>query len=124
MSVDVFGRKLSGRRANGHRGPPGVGFKLTAEGHFDLQNKRLENLAPPRQPNDAIDWETVQRIVQLEIKSMTDITARLRSELDDLDVIVKAELLQIKTIIQNIQERFDGRRTTESGGGASQASET
>ena len=27
------------------RGPPGVGFKLTANGNYDLSNKRLTNVA-------------------------------------------------------------------------------
>ena len=29
--------------AGGTRGPPGVGFKLTANGNYDLENKRLIN---------------------------------------------------------------------------------
>lgn len=115
MSVDVFGRKLKGGRANGHRGPPGVGFKLTSEGHYDLENKRLENLAPPLQPKDAINLKAVEDIVQ---KYMAEIIPELRS---DLDKIIKAELPQIKKNIQNLQNsRFDG----SSSGGAAQASKT
>ena len=31
MSVDVFGRNLG--KTEGNRGPPGVGFKVTTNGH-------------------------------------------------------------------------------------------
>lgn len=34
------------------RGPPGVGFKLTPEGNYDLQSKKLVNGAPPDDDND------------------------------------------------------------------------
>ena len=40
MSVDVFGCKLE-QRSRGSRGPPDVGYKLTADGQYDADNKRL-----------------------------------------------------------------------------------
>ena len=36
------------------KGEKGVGFSLTADRHFHLQNKRLTNLAPPVDNNDAV----------------------------------------------------------------------
>ena len=38
----------------GDKGDKGVGFSLTADRHFHLQNKRLTNLAPPVDNNDAV----------------------------------------------------------------------
>lgn len=112
MSVDVFGRKLKDKTNAPHRGPPGVGFKLTPEGHFDLENKQLTNLAPPKQPNDAVNLKTVQ-----------DMVARLRSDLDDLSAIVKAELERKNINNQNAKYWYYDA-APESGGGASQASKT
>lgn len=100
MSLDVFGRKLKGKGGEGQRGLPGVGFKLTSEGNYDLENSRLENLASPLQSNDAINLKTVQDMVQMAVDSMTVITARLRSDLDDLNTIIEAEL-KIKTSYKN-----------------------
>ena len=36
------------------RGRPGIGFKLTEDGDFDLGNKRLRNIAIPVEETDAI----------------------------------------------------------------------
>lgn len=44
MSVDVFRRTLI-RAKEVHQGPPGIGFSLTDDGHFDLENHKLCNVA-------------------------------------------------------------------------------
>ena len=36
------------------RSRPGVGFKLTEKGDFDLENKRLSNIAIPIESDDAV----------------------------------------------------------------------
>ena len=58
MSVDIFGRQLGEfTRSHGHsntRGPPGIGFKLTADNQFDIDEKRLCNIGDPVDENDAI----------------------------------------------------------------------
>ena len=38
----------------GEKGEKAVGFRLTADRHFHLKNKRLTNLAPPVDNNDAV----------------------------------------------------------------------
>ena len=109
MSVDVFGRNLG--KTEGSRGPPGVGFKVTTDGHYDIENKKLCNVADPQQPNDAVNLKTQRNIIQIEIRGMIDITTRLRSSLDDLDIIVDnhkdeldAQISQIKADILTIKE--------------------
>ena len=37
----------------GIRGPPGIGYKLTPNGNYDLENKKLSNLKPGQNDNDA-----------------------------------------------------------------------
>ena len=44
----------SEKRLKGEKGEKGVGFRLTADQHFHLENKRLTNLAPPVDNNDAV----------------------------------------------------------------------
>ena len=44
----------SEKSQKGEKGNKGVGFSLTADRHFHLQNKRLTNLAPPVDNNDAV----------------------------------------------------------------------
>ena len=35
------------------RGLPGVGFKLTDDGDYDMENKKLRNVAEPQSKNDS-----------------------------------------------------------------------
>lgn len=39
--------------SRGQRGLPGVGFKLTASGDYDMENKQLKNLKNPTDNQDA-----------------------------------------------------------------------
>ena len=109
MSIDVFGHTLN--RAKGSPGPPGIGYKLTIDGQYDIENKKLCNVADPQQPKDVVNLETLRKIIQIEIQGMIDITTRLRSSLDDLDIIVEnhrdeidAEFKKIKDDILTIKE--------------------
>ena len=45
---------LSVRPERGEKGDRGQGFRLTADQHFHLEDKRLTNLAPPVDKNDAV----------------------------------------------------------------------
>lgn len=54
-TIDKFGRRKGG--ANNSlvaRGPPGVGFNLTTDNHFDIQNKRLKNIGEPIDSQDGV----------------------------------------------------------------------
>ena len=44
----------SEKNQKGDKGERGVGFKLTADRHFHLEDRRLTNLAPPVHKNDAV----------------------------------------------------------------------
>ena len=44
----------SEKSQKGDKGDKGQGFRLTADQHFHLENKRLTNLAPPVDNNDAV----------------------------------------------------------------------
>ena len=61
MSVDVFGRQLG--KNEGTRGSPGFGFKLTIDGQYDVENKRLSNVTESREPNDAANLSLVRQLI-------------------------------------------------------------
>ena len=44
----------SEKNQKGEKGDRGVGFKLTSDRHFHLEDRRLTNLAPPVHKNDAV----------------------------------------------------------------------
>ena len=74
-TIDKFGRqKFQGGRSL--RGPSGIGFKLTEQGHYDIQNKILTNVAPPLSPDDAVNKEYVlDQIGQLR-KTVSDLISK------------------------------------------------
>lgn len=55
-TVDKFGRFKSfhGGRVGTTRGPPGLGFILDRDGNYDMQNRRLTNVADGVEPNDCV----------------------------------------------------------------------
>lgn len=85
MSVDVFGRNLE--RSGGSRGPPGVGFKVTSDGQYDMDNKRLTNVANPIQLNEAVNLETVYRIRSTDYQTLTSKISSLQSDLTELEKV-------------------------------------
>ena len=70
MSVDVFGRTLI-RAKEVYQGPQGVGFLLTREGDFDIEKRRLCNVAPAIEPSDAVNLEALQ-ILEEKINQLTN----------------------------------------------------
>ena len=87
MSVDVFGRHLN--KIQGTPGPAGIGYKFTDNGQYDIDNKRLCNVAAPNELTDAVNLTTLHRIVRAEIDSVLDIIKKIKSDIQDLDVIVE-----------------------------------
>ena len=72
-SIDVFGKPLTNRYSGGQRGPPGIGFKLTAEGNFDLEERKLCNVGEPQQESDAVTLKSVRMTVEKALSSLYDI---------------------------------------------------
>ena len=94
-SIDVFGQQLI-RYTVPQRGPPGVGFRFTVDGNYDLEAKRLCFVANPERPTDAATLQTVQDIVQ-------NVSIALNQQLNDLE----AKLQNFERVLNRIEE--DGR---------------
>lgn len=52
-TIDKFGRRKGVDDGGVQRGAPGIGFKLSSNGEFDMVGKRLINVAKPVNSNDA-----------------------------------------------------------------------
>lgn len=102
MSVDVFGRQLN--QAEGVRGPPGIGYKITKDGQYDLENKRLCNLAQPINFNDAVNLETLQNKIEAEVQR---VLKPLRKKVKNLTDIFDLQKIDIYSKIKNLIEVFD-----------------
>lgn len=53
MPVDKFGRLKKEKGSAPVKGPPGVGFKVSENGDYDIDNKRLIHVAEPIEDGDA-----------------------------------------------------------------------
>lgn len=66
MSVDIFGRGSSelSQNVKSIRGPPGVGFKITTDDQFDIEKRRLCNVAEPVNKEDAVNLRRLQKALK------------------------------------------------------------
>ena len=44
----------------GARGPPGIGFKVTDDGNYDMENKKIVNIGTATTLNDVVDFKFVR----------------------------------------------------------------
>ncbi len=66
----MFGRRTEKPEAT--RGPPGIGYKLTQEGQFDIENKRICNLAAPVDKSDAVNLKSLQQAISDQQKAFQE----------------------------------------------------
>lgn len=105
MSVDVFGRQLNKSVLANSRGPPGrpgIGFKTTASGDYDLEGKRLCNVGEPKEPNDAATVTTLHKKSHNNIKF-------LRKEINESNLLLVQGL---EANIQNIAKTLNSNLET------------
>lgn len=95
MSVDVFGRKLDRVK----KGSPGIGYKITKDGHYDVDNKRICNLADPQQENDVVNLRTLRKTSEADVKGLISIITNLQTSINYVQVELikqKREILKLK----------------------------
>ena len=76
MSVDKFGRYRG--KGTPVRGRPGVGFVLTAEGDYSIQNKRLKNVASPNDPADVATKVYVDKLHTDNLRELKDVHLNIK----------------------------------------------
>ena len=99
-SVDVFGRQLT-KSVGGSRGPPGEGFKITLDGQYDIDNRRLCNLADPTSDSDAVSMKVMQSTIKQEVRLTYAVTSSLRSDVDDISILIQILQSQIEENLKN-----------------------
>lgn len=88
MSVDVFGRHINKRRANPNVRT--IGFKLTSDGQYNINGKRLCNVSPPERENDAVTVQFMlnkidenQRVIDKKLNEFEQIFQKLRDQVEE-----------------------------------------
>ena len=92
MSVDVFGRQLIEKKEF-HQGAPGIGFVLTPESQFDIQNKRLCNVADAIELTDAVTLNNLKSIEE-QIKNLKESHDNLVKAIEIFEDQTKQNLLK------------------------------
>lgn len=104
----MFGRQLD--KSVLSRGPPGIGFKTTKDGHYDLEKKRLCNIADPEEDSDAISFNVLtaksHNIIELLRKEIeenrTQLAQGLETSIKDvintINIVLQREMDQMKTL--------------------------
>ena len=96
---------------NGKDGLPGVGFKLTSAGDFDLQRKRLTNVAEGTENSDAVTKHQVDTLkIQLKADSLqVDGSSHMTGDLDlrGQKLINPGEIKMNRKLITNLDTDED-----------------
>ena len=96
-----------GKRQKGYRGPPGIGFSLTADDYYNIRNKRLTNVSAPVDYNDAATKKFVTDIltkkagttyVNNELAALKKRVKVLESTVDKLQKAVEFYAKQLKPV--------------------------
>lgn len=114
MTVDKFGRHESSFAHDILRGPPGEGFELTPDGHYDLKRKRVCNLADPMNNEEAVNLYTVRSLtLNCEtINGMYDAKHKrilnIASPTADTDAVNRIFVLhEIKKLKKDLYDKID-----------------
>lgn len=96
MSVDVFGRHLN--HAISSRGPPGIGYKITEDGQFDVENRRLCNVAIPIQPHDVTDLYTVEDKLQSLREDINNKLSTLKTDVEKSLEVIRKDIKDLQAL--------------------------
>jgi len=91
MSVDIFGRKLSKGDNKTIYGSLSLGFKLTDDNHYDMDNKRLCSVAKPESVNDAVSLSVMNTSIKHEVE-------KFQKQLSEHSKIISELTAQLKTL--------------------------
>ena len=104
---------LSSKSERGEKGEKGQGFRLTADQHFHLENKRLTNLAPPVDNNDAVTKKDLKDA--LKVKAGTNyVNKELAKKVNKSDLEKKAKSYITVWAEGNLKRSFGNRTENNS----------
>lgn len=105
-SVDVFGRYLQ-KSKQCARGPPGIGYKLTTDGNYDIDKKRLCNIADPDENSDACSLKFLIKVIQ---SHYSIVQADLKQINNTLSTTIKNNETKIDTLqlkVNPLEQKLD-----------------
>jgi AAA15 family ATPase/GTPase len=113
MGIDKFGRSqltVGGVKAKLLKGPKGDGFQLKEDGNFDLQNKKLCNVADPSDDGDVVTLKFLdERLnkLKLQLKEKIDFLKDISKLLDVFEVSKNYVSLKSKRRIVSVNQSIN-----------------
>lgn len=104
----MFGRQLNKSVLRSSRGPPGrpgIGFKTTADGDYDLGGKRLCNVADPEASNDVATLNALHKKSHSSIKLLRkEINASNLLLVQGLEATIQDIAKTLNSNLQTVQD--------------------
>lgn len=94
-------------KSGSDRGLLDEGSEITSDGHYDVKNRRLCNIADPQQSNNAIPVKVVQSIVKQGTQALYQITTSLRDTNENNFLMIGALQSELKSHIKNHSRSTD-----------------
>lgn len=109
MSVDVFGRRLALSNNKiaivGRQGPAGVGFQLTPDGNYDINNKRLCNIGDSKEDGDVLSLKIYKELMKNERLNIDHhLINPLKNTLEEIKIKIQFLLDAEKNISQKLEQ--------------------
>ena len=104
-TVDKFGRQRV-KQGVCMRGLPGVGFRLSPDGQYDIEGKVLTNVANPTNSTDVVTKDyLLTKLEELSTKIIDVVTKDyLRTKLEELSTkIIDENLSNVRDDLKNVQ---------------------
>jgi hypothetical protein len=110
----TFGIKSRNKRSKtfkSEKGDPGIGFKLTHDNNYDMDNKRLVNVGEPKEHKDAVNKEYLTSFHRKneEIDMNNKAIKNLSWPIDNNDSVPKKYLYQYGLLLDNKINSFNAK---------------
>ena len=96
-----------GTRQRGEKGPPAIGFSLTADEHYHIKNKRLTNVSAPIDNSDATTKKFVTDLLKTKAGTtyVNNELAALKKRVKGLESTVDKLQKTVEFYAEQLQKR-------------------
>jgi hypothetical protein len=111
QTFGIRSRYKKSKTVKSEKGDPGIGFKLTHDNNYDMDNKRLVNIGEPKEHKDAVNKEYLTSFHRKneEIDMNNKAIKNLSWPIDNNDSVPKKYLYQYGLLLDNKINSFNAK---------------
>src|SRR5215813_7743191 len=99
---------IRSKLSKGDRGPPGLGFKLTDDGNFNIENKILKNVNNPEEGTDCSNKLYVdERVIKNVNELKTDIDETIVKNVNELKSDTDKKIIKYRDELKTVVDQTD-----------------